>query len=423
MRFRSQKFTTGAWKSESWVYNNPKTLASGSFVNDKNITDDIHKWPDRKTTGLKDIGGTLYQEIFSIADGAHNVKQSNGGFLSGAWAYNYTGPQFAWQKNVPYSTTHNIWAKSAGYSNSELDAAGTTAISRCAPTNPHASLSQTLGEFRRDGIPSMVGLQAFRRGPRPRAVVGSAGREYLNVEFGWKPLLNDIRKLATAQKNSERVLKQYVRDSGGLVRRRYEFPSTEETLSSTSSAGYYPTPSLVSAHYVLPAGGYILTDVATVSRRKWFSGAFTYHVDQGEDFLAKAHRSVQEANHLLGLGLTPGVLWDLTPWSWAADWVTNTGDVLNNLSMSMSDGLVVVYGYIMAETVTTRVLTLKGVQFRQKNVAQPPLDLVQTFTHTVRQRRRATPFGFGLNLEAFTPRQLAIVAALAVSRDGRNLAI
>lgn len=299
-------------------------------------------------------------------------------------------------------------------------AAGATAISRCAPTNPHASISQTLGELRRDGIPAIPLIRSLKKGPRPPSRK-DIGNEYLNVEFGWKPLISDVGKLISAQRESEKLVKQYLKDAKRLIRRRYDFPVStsvvHEELGPVS-----PVPALVSAHYVVSKGK--LTRETRVEKRMWFSGAFTYAVGGQEDAVAKLRRNVQVANHIYGAGITPSVIWDLAPWSWAADWVTNTGDIVNNASAMALDGLVVVYGYIMAQTVTT--VTYRNVGCTLTNGPagiQPPMTLTQSWTQTIRQRRRATPFGFGLELGAFTPRQLAIVAALGLSRDGRKLAI
>lgn len=123
-----------------------------------------------------------------------------------------------------------------------------------------------------------------------------------------------------------------------------------------------------------------------------------------------------EANKLLGTRLTPEVLWNLAPWSWAADWITNTGDVLHNISMFAQDGLVLRYGYVMEETIIERTWTLHGVGFKS---SPGPYNFSSTLREIHKVRRKATPFGFGVSEEAFTPRQYSILAALGMSR-GRS---
>jgi hypothetical protein len=124
-------------------------------------------------------------------------------------------------------------------------------------------------------------------------------------------------------------------------------------------------------------------------------------------------RYEQEANKLLGTRLTPETLYELTPWSWAADWVSNLGDVAQNISSFGADGLVLHHGYIMERSTVSRTFEMKGVALK----GQPKYDLSQTYTTVVKQRVKATPYGFGLDVGSFSPHQVAIVAALGLSRS------
>jgi hypothetical protein len=119
------------------------------------------------------------------------------------------------------------------------------------------------------------------------------------------------------------------------------------------------------------------------------------------------------AKKILGLSLTPDIVWNLTPWSWAVDWFSNTGDVISNLTDWATDGLVLRYGYVMEHTITSDTYTYSGnTGLIDGNVRVPPLTLV---TET-KIRRRANPFGFGITWDGLSPRQLAITAALGLTR-------
>jgi hypothetical protein len=125
-------------------------------------------------------------------------------------------------------------------------------------------------------------------------------------------------------------------------------------------------------------------------------------------------RAEQSSAKLFGTRVTPELFWELTPWSWAVDWVTNLGDVIHNVSAFSRDGLVMPYGYMMATITIKDTYTLSGFQFN----TGPPQTMFQSFTSTSKQRIRATPFGFGLDLGGFTNRQWAIIGALGLSRTG-----
>jgi hypothetical protein len=122
-------------------------------------------------------------------------------------------------------------------------------------------------------------------------------------------------------------------------------------------------------------------------------------------------RDAALADKLFGISLTPEVLWNLAPWSWAVDWFSNTGDVISNLSDWASDGLVLQYGYMMEHTVSSYTYSMSPTGI-YRGVPAPPV----SFVTETKIRRRASPFGFGINLSALSARQNAILVALGLSR-------
>jgi hypothetical protein len=116
----------------------------------------------------------------------------------------------------------------------------------------------------------------------------------------------------------------------------------------------------------------------------------------------------------LGLEITPEVLWNIAPWSWAVDWFTNAGDVLANTSDFGDQGLVMKYGYIMEHSFVRDVYFYEG-SFGSPlggSIKIPPLALVSE----TKLRRKANPFGFGITWDGLNPFQLSIAAALGLSR-------
>lgn len=116
-------------------------------------------------------------------------------------------------------------------SSSEAKALGTRAISATAPTAPHANIATSVAELLLGGSPSVIGTTALRK----RSLEArQAGGEYLNVQFGWLPLLSDIRKSVTALKSATRIVEQLRRDSGKTVRRRFQFPAIQNVTDRKS---------------------------------------------------------------------------------------------------------------------------------------------------------------------------------------------
>lgn len=354
-----------------------------------------------------DIGGNFFciKRTYAESEPLSRLYGDTYDYPPGNW-YHYDGPQYAHLANVsvndfplpPYSLAN------------ELAAYGTTAIARCIPTNPLAGLTVSLGELRSEGIPTVAGALLLK----DRAhLARSAGSEYLNHQFGWLPLLNDVRQVAHSVKNSDELVAEYVANSGKRLKRRYNFPTetSTETTEVASSFSALPKPVFILSMY--ESCDPRVNRTRQISVERWFSGCFTYYLPS-HDGLA---RSAAIANRLYGTRLTPETLWNLTPWTWALDWIGNFGDVIHNVSQFTQDGLVMPYGYIMEKSTIIDHYESTGTRYKSYP-GEDPFTCSQTFTTVVKQRQRATPFGFGLDFADFSQRQWSILAALGLSRGG-----
>jgi hypothetical protein len=293
-----------------------------------------------------------------------------------------------------------------------LEALGATAIAHCIPTNPVSGLANFLGELKRDGIPSVPGAHTLESVKRGLPHQGAAS-DYLNYQFAVKPTLSDIRSFAQVVKDHEKILTQLQRDSGKGIRRRYRFPTIRTVVHGTDLTGKTPVAGLLPTSW-FGATGVVKTETVTTVDR-WFSGEFCYYLNLGDSITDKLKRHTAEANKLLGVRLTPELAWNLAPWSWAADWVTNAGDIFHNVSAFQSDGLVMRYGYIMEHTTVIKTMTLSGFSISGSTTGSfAPISL--RFVKERKVRRGASPWGFGLTDTDFSPRQLAIIAALGITR-------
>jgi len=237
--------------------------------------------------------------------------------------------------------------------------------------------------------------------------------------------VNDILKLCTAITNADKVLKQYKRDSGRMVRRSHVFPTesyvVENHTANQDRASIYGygglgwTPSFARSFDV---GSGPLSDWTVTTRSKSFSGAYVYYVNKGSDADDRVARYAQFARKLLGIRLDPEVLWNLSPWSWLADWQWNIGDILSNASALGTDSLVIKYGYLMRRTESTRTRMLDGISTYYDGPIGP---VISRFGAERKERIKATPYGFGANTSAFSPKQWSILAALGMCRSPNSL--
>jgi hypothetical protein len=324
----------------------------------------------------------------------------------------YTGPV------LPLNPIYVQFPPAVTVSESKLNQLGTTAIARCSPSNPTADASVFLKETLSEGIPHLFldqlkSLRGMTNHSRRKAL----GESYLNLEFGWKPFVSDLRSISKAILDANATMLQYERDSGKVVRRSYYFPDVHSVVTDTYLTDVSP--------WITPSGGWLSDNNKTnkgkvirtteTTERSWFKGAFSYYIPPDYRFTTQSGiaNAVIRARKTVGLSLTPDVVWNATPWSWAVDWFSNSSEVLSNWSDWAVDNQVLLYGYIMHHTVTKYTYTFVGeTGFRSNNVVVPSLS---TITES-KLRRRATPFGFGLDFSSFSTRQKAIVAALGLSR-------
>lgn len=293
---------------------------------------------------------------------------------------------------------------SHGHNDAQLSLFGTRAIVQVAPTNPQAHLATLAGELKKDGLPRFVPDLLKSRTDFAR----KAGSDYLNIEFGWLPLVSDVKELALAVVGSRKILDQYVRDSGRMVRRRFGGPPLIDT--AVQEGGGFLNP----AQSNIPAYGWLSESRKTFY---WYKGAFVYHIPAADTFMGEFRRMESLANHLLGSRITPEVLWELAPWSWLSDWFVNVGELLHNISVLGTDGLVQRYGYAMRHQVVESQYRFASVPTGSfPNTIRTGMDVRTEY----KRRIRANPYGFGVTYDGLTARQLAILAALGLSQGRRD---
>jgi len=291
---------------------------------------------------------------------------------------------------------------------SYLDKVGAEAISIVDPTNPNAQLGVTLGEVGSERGITLPGITSWRR--RTEVAKAAAG-EYLAAQFGWLPLVSEMKATAQSIKDGNRIMENYSSNSGKDTHREFAFDDivdVEETIVNPATRCVYSSTNNVGA---FSGTAVPLTRRRETTKKRWFSGSFTYAASQAPS-LGRCLGLGSEADKLFGLTLTPDVVWELTPWSWAIDWFSNAGNVISNATSFGLAGLVMRYGYIMEETTIVDTYSMPHSGLRSDS-AGPRTASVKS---TVKRRAEANPFGFGVGWEGLSPTQLAITAALGITR-------
>lgn len=332
----------------------------------------------------------------------------------------YSG--YSIQPNSPVPTLHDGGIfKPATYQETGLDAFAQLAYARSAPSAAVFNASTFLGELN-EGLPKLSsavlqnGIKDFR----------DLGKDYLNVEFGWKPFVSSLYDMGMALK----LATSQLAPQGQAVHRSYSLPAKREA-QTTSSTGALGISSSNIRGFVAPSvpfqgsnpSGVQTTGpnasgdwMKTTSSQRWFEGLFTsfYPLDFAPDSY------LSRLNVLADLSITPETLYELAPWSWLVDWNLRIGDSIHANLLRANDLLVMHYGYAMEHTVYTTECSFRVTGSTDTSTVKytgfPPKG--RLFASTVYKRRlRACPFGFKVNpTNSLSASQLGILGALGLTK-------
>ena len=291
-----------------------------------------------------------------------------------------------------------------------------------APTSDRFSAPAFVGELR-EGLPRIV--TALASAKTKTSKLRAVGSDYLNVQFGWLPLLNDLISIAeTLYSATQGLFKPW----GATHRSRGENPTTStldaEKLpwnGSISIGDYYDDAAF--QPYLDGTGGrnagYVLgtsTVHTAVTTRRWIEGEYVYLPKAGfeqKDYLEKF-------NTLVKTDLTPSDLWQLAPWSWLVDWFFDIGKAIEAFETATSNRVLSTYCYAMEETTSTTQALMFDIAGGSGVVYTGPKAWSGQWEYSRKRRIRANPFGFTLNPEsALTGAQFLILGALGLTKIRR----
>jgi hypothetical protein len=299
-------------------------------------------------------------------------------------------------------------------SSSDLESQAAVWYGRMAPVVGEFSLSTFLGELR-EGLPRLL-PDIIRRANFARA----AGSDYLNVEFGFKPLVDDLRNIAEILMSASYGL---YRPLGAYHRQRAAQPIiTFDRVELSNSAGYVATGDYLQTLSGIPSSTPMTTERifdiwgSTVRRstlKRWFEGEFVYIPKASFD----PKNFFDRYETLMKVELTPSVLWELSPWSWLFDWFLQIGGAISAMEAGMDNRVLSTYYYAMEEFTSSVSLSVHMFRLRSgSSPALPSLYLQKSELHTKR-RIRGNPFGFtGVSSNPLSLEQSAILGALGLTK-------
>jgi len=273
-----------------------------------------------------------------------------------------------------------------------IGARAATVAARTNPSRAHVQVPVIFSELRE--IPGLVrrfGNDAFKN-------IGDAN---LRVQFGIKPMLSDLRRLANFQAVVEKRLRELesLRKNGGLRRR--------VTLSHDIAVDTPTVELLQSSPHSIYGSRSRVTERDVWGSARWKPNAIISGLDPDE-IAALVRRT------LLGLTVSQITqnLWDALPWSWLIDWFANIGDLLAGMNNSIGH----LAGDVCIMTHTRTTSTTRCFAYGSNSVAQVKwLQRNHVVEKGVKERKLASP-SFSASVPILTGRQLSILGSLVATR-------
>jgi len=320
------------------------------------------------------------------------------------WRWNSTNPAFLGFPALPsssaYTFAHQSWGK-------------------LAPKSEMFDVAQFVGELR-EGLPSMTsnllkGKVNFFK---------DLGADYLNVEFGWKPFINDIINAVSALGSATTMLS---RPFGPIHRSREVVDEVVIADSSGSGVISYPPYPPDSSYIPLTEFWKVqpnthrmgsgwqnwgnLSRSTGTYKKTWFEGNFFLLPKLGfnpEDYMSRL-------DSLVNTKLTPSILYELSPWSWLIDWGAKIGDSLQTAEALADDRVHAQYAYGMQETMAISTITRVSPYYWSPSQVDPKGSIS---TRTTRKERvRANPYGFTVGgASSLNSWQQSILLALGLTK-------
>jgi len=255
----------------------------------------------------------------------------------------------------------------------------------------------------------------------PKMTPGAIAEQFLNHQFGWAPFINDILSFGNAYFDAAAHIKKLTDENGQWVRRRAKVEKAED-----SRILYEENPAYNSTSYVIPCFPNAMSSEFFSSPPHWrvtetsklsvtASGKFRFYRPEFDVTLpdyTSAWKQVLRYIKIYGLEVNPHHIWQATPWTWLVDWVSNLGSYIENLSDTLLDQVAAEYFYVTAKRMVSRKIEISLPLHSGLRVL--------TFERKFESKQRSSadsPYGFNLTWENLSPRRLAILASLGITRN------
>lgn len=239
--------------------------------------------------------------------------------------------------------------------------------------------------------------------------------QFLNHHFGWVPFIGDLSKLLDNVYNGATKLDRLIKNNGTwthVKKTLLESSNSELRFATDNGSMYFPANSMLGSMEANP--NYQIWK--TTHRHAYGVGRFRSYVPyldmnapEAQGVLGTLRRQLL----LHGARLSPATVYRATKWTWLADWVSSSGSVVDAINASVLDGMASQYFYLC----DTNTVQLEVRQLHPWNArSNAPRSLSTSRFYETKRRVESSPFGFSFAWDSLSPKQLAILGALGITR-------
>lgn len=414
------------------------TTEDAAFLKAEACVDELHPGPPYLTGGP-------FRKIKVENSYANGGMQGNGVYDSGTTQYSFSGVGFGpirytggyYNPLFPGDLVDVINVKQAlttDYLVPAISSLGDSAWDKTKPRIEHAGLGVALAELR--DVPNMLRtssklfdaswklvfrtsgdlskryrFEQYRKFMAPK----KAADNFLNHNFGWVPFVSDVTAFFKTVIDSDDIIKRISDGNGKWQRRRATLVNDYRETMIASGEGFMVTPygslqnGLIDGTASYEVWEQKQTLATTVGSFTYYRPEFDVTREDNMSLIRQLHRQLT----IHGARISPANIYKATPWTWLVDWVTNAGHWVNLVNDMALDGMVARYLYLHHFSLR-RVVLKQYLPFKTGGAKT----LEFTRLVEVKQRKGAeTPYGFGLSWDNLSPKQIAILAALGVTRS------
>jgi hypothetical protein len=226
---------------------------------------------------------------------------------NGVLAHDFVGFPIADQA-IPFDPTAH-WGAITGI---DLNNFAWAILAGTNPNVPHVSVPTVIGELK--DLPSLIKV-------RGDGFLKKVAQAHLSWRWALRPMLSDLRKLCNfARAFDNRLMELYSLRDGRVMRRRCHLGNAKARTTNETN------------HWFHAGYGVLLQGTFQRFYTKEVWGTAQWKLDPDSVLPQLGFGPLSNLANRLNYGITShealAAAWELTPWSWLADWFSNIGDVI-----------------------------------------------------------------------------------------------